>query len=60
MKILLLFIIAYIVFRGVGRMLNKLNLEGKEKSEVEGGGSGDQKFSVDKDNVEDAEFNELD
>jgi hypothetical protein len=60
MKFLLIFIIAYIVFRGLSKMLRQLNLEPKEKTEVEGGQIADKKFGVDKDDIEDAEFKEVD
>ncbi len=59
MKYILLFIIAYFVFRGVGRMLKTLNLDGKSKTEVEGGKPSEKRFGVDESDVEDAEFKDV-
>lgn len=58
MRYLLLFIIAYFVFRYASRLLNRLQ-EPKDKTQVEGETRGEKRFGVDQADVEDAEFKDV-
>ena len=60
MRYLLLIIIAYFIFRAVGRMLNKLGQGAGSKAEVEGKAPSEKRFGVDESEIEDAEFKDLD
>jgi len=60
MRYLLLLAVAYLLFRGVGRLLNTFKVESRTDPEIKGGRSAEKHIEIDEDNVEDAEFKDVD
>ncbi len=60
MRYLLLFVVAYFVFKSVGKMLKNLKIENTDANEVKGhSGDPHNRLHVDEDDIEDADFKEV-